>query len=96
MVNPFGYAAHFGMNYDLCGLEDTLDREHNLVSTPLEGCQDLFVHEGSSSLSYENVLPNPLSMPIFLLLVHHLHRHPLSILMMCPMIFLNSMLLMLI
>ena len=26
----------------------------------LEGCRDLFVHEGSSSLSYENVLPNPL------------------------------------
>jgi len=57
---PFGYAANFGMNYDLCGLGDALDREHNLVSTPLEGCQDLFVHEGSSSLYYENVLPNPL------------------------------------
>ena len=56
---PFGYAANFGMNYDLCGLEDTLDRGHNLVYTPLEGCQDLFVHEGSS-LSYENVIPNPL------------------------------------
>ena len=36
----------------------TLDREHNLVYTPLEGCQDLFVHEGSSSLTYDNVFPN--------------------------------------
>ena len=57
---PFGYVTNFGMNNDLCGFEDTLDRGHNLVFTPLEGCQDLFVQEGSSSLSYENVLLNPL------------------------------------
>jgi len=37
-----------------------LDREHNLVDTPLKGCRDLFVHEGSGSLSYENLLPNSL------------------------------------
>ena len=55
---PFGYAANFGMNYDLCGFEDTLDRVYSLVSTPLEGYQDLFVHEGLSSLSYENDIPN--------------------------------------
>ena len=48
------------MNNDLCGFEDTLDRGHNLVNPPLEGCRDLFMHEGSSSLSFENVLPNPL------------------------------------
>ena len=48
------------MNYDLCGFEDLLDREPNLVDTPLEGCRDLFVCEGSSSLFYENVLLNPL------------------------------------
>jgi len=33
---------------------------HNLVYTPLEGCRNLFVHEGSYRLSYENFLPNPL------------------------------------
>jgi len=57
---PFGYVTNFGMNNDLCGFEDTLNRGHNLVDPPLEGCRDLFVHEGSSSLSFENVLPNPL------------------------------------
>ena len=55
---PFGYAANFGMNYDLCGLEDTLDRVYNLVSTLLEGYRNLFVDEASSSLSYETVIPN--------------------------------------
>ena len=53
----FGYAANFGMTDALWGVEETLDREHNPVYTPLEGCQDLFVHEGSSSLIYENVIP---------------------------------------
>ena len=57
---PLGYAARFNRDNALCGFEDMLDREHNLVDTPLKGCRDLFVHEGSSSLSYENVLPNPL------------------------------------
>jgi len=31
----------------------------NLVETPLEGCCDLFEHEGSSSFSCDNVLLNP-------------------------------------
>ena len=56
----FGYAANLGMDNALCGLEETLEREHHLVYTPLEGCQDLFVHEGSSSLTYDNVFPNSL------------------------------------
>jgi len=56
----FELGAGFDMTDALCRMEETLDREHNLVSTPLEGCRDLFVHGGSSSLSYENVLPNPL------------------------------------
>jgi len=54
----FGYAANLGLDNALCGLEETLGRDPNLVYTPLEGCQDLFVHEGSSSLIYENVIPN--------------------------------------
>ena len=48
------------MNTDLCGLEDTLDREHNLVDTPLEGCREVFVHKGSSSLACDNLIPNSL------------------------------------
>ena len=48
------------MDNALCGLEETLGREHNLIYTPLEGCQDLFVHEGSSSFTYDNVFPNSL------------------------------------
>ena len=31
---PFGLDASLGMSNDLCGFEDTLDREHNLVDTP--------------------------------------------------------------
>jgi len=34
--------------------------EHNLVDTPLEGCRDVFMHEGSPGLTCANVLPNPL------------------------------------
>ena len=52
---PFGLDASFGMNNDLCGFEDTLDRDHNLIDTPLEGCREVFVHEGSSSLTCDNV-----------------------------------------
>ena len=55
---PVGLGASFGMNNALCGLEDTFDMEHNLVDTPLEGCRDVFMHEGSSSLPCENVLPS--------------------------------------
>jgi len=56
----FGLGAGFGMTNALCGLGDTVEEVHNLVYTPLEGCRDIFFHEGSSSLTYENVLPNPL------------------------------------
>jgi len=56
----FGYAANLGMDNALCGLGETLEREHNLVYTPLEGCQDLFVHGGSSSFTYDSVLSNSL------------------------------------
>ena len=58
LAQSFGYAANLGMDSALCGLEETHEWKYNLVYTPLEGCQDLFVHEGSSSLIYENVIPN--------------------------------------
>ena len=48
------------MNNALYGLEDTFDMEHNLVDTPLEGCQDVFMHEGSYSLACDHVLPSSL------------------------------------
>ena len=57
---PFGLNASFGMNNDLRGFEGTLGREHNLVDTPLEGCREVFVHEGSPSFAYENVIPSSL------------------------------------
>jgi len=56
----FGLGSSFGMTDAFCGMGDTVEEVHNLVYTPLEGCRDLFVHKGSSSLSFENVLSNPL------------------------------------
>jgi len=57
---PFGLGANFGMNNALCGSDDTFDMEHNLGDTPLEGCRDAFMHEGSPSLACEKVFPSPL------------------------------------
>jgi len=57
---PSALGASFGMNNSLCGMEDTFDMEHNLVDTPLEGCRDMLVHEGSPSLVCDDVFPSPL------------------------------------
>jgi len=76
---PFGLAASFDMNNILHGLEDTFDMEHNLADTPLEGCQDVFMHEGSPSIVIM-FSPVSLSIPMFLPFVHYLH-FPLSMLM---------------
>ena len=95
MGKSFGLGASFGMNNALCELEDTFDTEHNLVDTPLKGCRDVFMHEGSPSLASNHDSPNPLSIPMFLLCIHNLH-FPLSILMMCPLIILIFVILMLI
>jgi len=57
---PFRFSASFGMNNVLCGMKDTFDMEHNLVDTHLEGCQDVFIHEGCPNLACENVFPSPL------------------------------------
>jgi len=91
-----GLGASFGMNNALYGLEDTFDMEHNLVDTPLEGGQDVLMHEGAPSLLLEITFsPIPLSIPMFLPVVHNLH-FPLSILMMCPLIILKFGILLLI
>ena len=82
------------MNNVCCGLETPFEEVPHLVDTPLKGC-DMFVHEGSPSLGCDNVSSNPLV---------NFHVSPVcsqppfspSILLMCPMIFLNFVLLMLI
>jgi len=55
---PFGLDASLGMTDALCGMEETLDREHNLVDTLLEGRHDIFVDEGFPSLICDDVIPN--------------------------------------
>ena len=57
---PFGLVANFDMNNTCCGLETPFEEVHNLVDTPLEGCHDMFVHEGSPSLGSNHVIPNSL------------------------------------
>ena len=57
---PFGLVARFVMNNAYCGLETPFEELHHLVETPLEGCRDMFVHEGSPSLGCDDVSPNPL------------------------------------
>jgi len=41
-------------------VETSFDEGHNLVDIPLEGCPKMFVREGSPSLGWTNVIPNPL------------------------------------
>jgi len=57
---PFGLVASFGMDNACCWLETSFDEVHNLVDIPLEGCHDMFVHEGSSSLGSNHIIPNSL------------------------------------
>jgi len=57
---PFGFVARMGMNNACCGLETSFEEVHNLVDIPLEGCLDMFVHEGSPRLGSNHVIPNPL------------------------------------
>jgi len=68
---PFRGVARFSVVHTCFELEDILDEVHNLDKTPLEGSLDVFIHEESPSLSFDNiVLPNPLDYshisPIFL------------------------------
>ena len=57
---PFGLVARFGMNNACCGLETRFEEVHHLDKTSLEGCHDMFVHEGSPSLVCHDVIPNSL------------------------------------
>ena len=80
------------MNNALCGLEDTFDMEYNLVDTPLEGCHDMFVHEGSSSLGCDKDSPNPLKHSHVSPMCSQPHFSPI-ICLICPMIFQNFVIL---
>jgi len=55
---PFGLVARFGMNNACCWLETPFDKLHHLGDTPLEGCHDMFVYEGSPSLGCVDAIPN--------------------------------------
>jgi len=92
MGEAFGLVARFGMNNACCGLETPFDEVHHLVDTLLEGCHHMFVHEGSLSLSCDDVIPNPLE---------HSHTSPMCsqpsfppiIRLIRPIIFLNFVIL---
>jgi len=60
VCEPIGLVAKFDVHYAHFESEDTYDVVHNIVENPLEGCCDVFVHEASSSWSFDKVLPNPL------------------------------------
>jgi len=55
---PFGYAARFSGENPCEESKDTFVMAHDLVDTPLEGCHDMFMHEGSPSLGCNDVIPN--------------------------------------
>jgi len=92
---PFGLVARFGMNNACCGLKTPFDEVHHLGDIHLEGFHDMFMHEGSPSLSCADAIPNSLershvspmlSQPSFF------PEHSFDV----PMIFLNFVILMLI
>jgi len=42
------------------GWKTPFEEAHHLDETPLEGCRETFVHEGSLSLVCDDVIPNSL------------------------------------
>ena len=71
---PFEFARFDEVN--ACEeFDDTFHMTYNLVDTSLEGCHDMFMHEGSPSLGCNDVIPNPL-ISMFLLCVYNLHHSP--------------------
>ena len=57
MGEAFGFIATLSGAH--CELEGTYYVDCNIVETPLEGCCDVYVHEGSSSLDFNYVSPSP-------------------------------------
>ena len=61
MGEPFGFDDGFGVADACFKSQDTFDEVHNLDKFPLEGSHDVFMHEESPSLGFDDsVIPNPL------------------------------------
>jgi len=59
-ADPFGVVARSSA-VDACfESDDTFDKVHDLVKTPLEGSRNVFVYKNIPSVVCNNVLPNPL------------------------------------
>jgi len=81
---PFGEVVRFNVTNACFKLEDILDEMHDLDETPLEGSRDVFMHEESPSLGFnDSVISNPLDHSHVSLCVPNL-RLPLSILSTYP------------
>jgi len=52
-----------------CELGDTFDAVHDPAKAPLEASCNVFAHEESASLGCDNVLPNPLLLPLGIILI---------------------------
>ena len=60
---PFGIVARFDAANAYFKLENILDSVHDLVEISLKGSRDVFMHEESPSVGFDNnVLPNPLDL----------------------------------
>jgi len=66
---PFGVVARSSVIDTSFESEDTFDKVHDLVETPLEGSHDVLVHDWSPGLGFDdNVFPN---------LLDHFHISPI-------------------
>ena len=73
---PFGLVARFSMSNACYRLGTPFVELHHLAETPLEGCRDMFMHDGSLPLLALFVMmfsPIHLSFPMFLLYIHNLY-----------------------
>ena len=58
---PFGVVARPSVVDAYFESEDTFDKVHDLVETPLRRLRDVFIHDESPNLGFDNiVIPNPL------------------------------------
>jgi len=53
---PFGFIAKFGVANVCFKSEDILDKVHDLEKTTLEGSRDVFMHEESPNLGFDDII----------------------------------------